>query len=158
MDELLSKKNANELAEEIDATGQESETKAVKWVQEVEKRNQQEQTKQEANEQDILHKKRRYKKNDYFQSLLTMAQRRLAEYDIPKEYATSVQLRDNKLIFGLCKIGYRWYAKGMTICGEPTYDINCVERLVIQTMLSLDELQEQHEHHRTKSGIILPAR
>ena len=152
-----SKQNANELIEEIDAMGQESETKAVKWVQEVEKRNEKEVQITENNLQEDLEKKRRFTKNPYYNSLYTLALNELKEYDIPPGYNVDILLKtEGKLIFGLQKEGFRWYAKGMSICGEPKYDINCVERMVIQLMLSLDELYEQHEKHQTKTGIQLP--
>lgn len=157
MDALKSKKNAGELAEEIDTLGQESETKAVKWVQEVEKRERKEHEEDEAKALEDLYDKRKYTKNVYFNSLYNLAKQQFARYDVPAGYNIDVTLKeDGRLIFGLQKIGFKWYAKGMKPCGEPKYDINCVERLVIQTMIALDELVLQHEQHQTKSGIVLP--
>lgn len=154
-----SEKNAAEFAEEIDAMGQESETGAVKWVKEVEDREQQVREKKEADELTILSQKRKYQKNPYYESLYTLAKRRISEYDIPRGYAVDIILKeDGRLVFGLQKVGFRWYAKGMKICGDPHFDINCVDRMIVQLMLSLDELQRQHEKHRTNSGIILPPR
>lgn len=154
-----SKRNASLVAEEIDAMGQESETKAVRHVQEVEKNRQQQDSYNTLTLQEDLEKKRRYKKNPYYQSLLNLAKKELSNYDVPKGYQLDVLLKeDGRLIFGLCKIGFRWYAKGMKICGDPKYDINCVERLAVQSMLSLDELYEQHELHQTKDGIQLPVK
>ncbi len=156
--EEKSKENAGLTAEEIDAMGQESETKAVKWVQEVEKRNQEQISYETLTLQEDLEKKRRYDKNPYYQSLYNLAIKELSNYDVPKGYQVDVVWKDKGLVFGLRKIGFRWYAKGMSISGEPKYDINCVERLAIQTMLSLDELYEQHELHQTKEGIQLPSK
>lgn len=160
LDEVLSKQNAGKLAEEIDAMGQQNEEKAVKWVQEVEKREEKKRHELDARNEEQIAKKRRFKKNDYYRALHTYAAKQLAEYDIPRGYAVDVYLQEDKgeLMFGLQKVGFRWYAKGMKICGEPKYDKNCIERLVVQTMLGLDELEGQHERHRTKSGIILPRR
>lgn len=158
LDDQLSKRNAGQLAEELDAMGQESEEKAVKWVQEVENRNEKKRQETDARQYEVLDKKRRFKKNDYFESLLTLANRKIGEYDIPRQYNVQAILKDDRLIVGLQKIGYRWYAKGMKICGEPKYDINCVERLVVQCFLALDELESHHEEHRTKSGIVLPSK
>lgn len=158
-DDRKSKEKAGEIGEEIDATGQESEKKAVKWVQEIEARNQREQKRIQDIQHEVLDKKRRYTKNPYYQSLLDLAKKELANYDIAQGYAVDVLLKpDGKLIFGLQKVGFKWYAKGMTICGEPKYDINCVERMVVQLMISLDELVLQHERHQTKEGIALPTK
>lgn len=153
-----SKENANLVAEEIDAMGQESETGAVKWVQEVEKRNQKAADESEGRQREEIEKQRKYQKNPYYQSLYALAMRQIGSYDVPRGYKLEVVQKDNRIIFGLCKIGFRWYAKGMTICGEPKYDINCVQRMVVQTMISLDELVLQHEQHQTKSGIALPVK
>lgn len=159
MDEAESKKTAGELGEELDATGQESEKKAVKWVKEVEEKEEKLRQVEEAKHNQILSDKRKYKKNPYYEALFKLARKKLGEYDIDRGYQVDVVLKEEgKIIFGVCKIGFRWYAKGMTICGEPKYDINCVERMAVQTILSLDELVLQHEKHRTKSGIALPGK
>lgn len=159
IDEAISKRNAGQLAEEIDAMGQKNEEKAVKWVKEVEAREEKKRTEEDARLEEEIAKKRRFKKNDYYEALLKYAKKLFADYDIPRGYNVDVVLKDEgKLIFGLQKVGFRWYAKGMTICGEPKYDKNCIERLIVQTMIALDELSQQHERHRTKSGIILPSR
>ena len=159
LDEALSKQHAGQLAEEIDAMGQESEEKAVKWVQEVEHREEKKRQETDAQHAEQIAKKRRFKKNDYYIALYQYASKLLKEYDIPQGYEVDCYLKEEgKLVFGVRKVGYRWYAKGMIICGEPKYDKNCIERLVYQTMMALDELEGQHERHRTKSGIILPNR
>ncbi len=158
--EEQSKRNASLVAEELDAMGQESETEAVKWVKEVENRHQQENSYKTLTLEEDLERKKRYKKNPYYQSLYNLAVEELKQYDFPKGYNTDIVLKENggQLIFGLQKVGFRWYAKGMQICGEPKYDINCVQRMVVQMMLSLDELYEQHERHQTKEGIALPTK
>lgn len=153
-----SKKNAALEAEEIDAMGQESETGAVKWVQEKQKNIDKQQAEEMGREQEDLEHKRRYRKNPYLQAVLALALRLLGEYSAPQGYETAALLTDKGLVVGLHKRGYRWYAKGMKITGEPKYDINGVERLVGQAILSLDELQIQHEKYMTESGIILPQR
>jgi hypothetical protein len=158
LDETQSKKNAGLVGEELDAAGQESETKAVKWIKELENDRQKEELYEFGKNQEDLEKKRRYSKNPYYQSLLNLATEELSQYDIPPGYNTDIILKEDKILFGLQKVGFRWYAKGMSICGEPKYDINCVQRMVVQMMLSLDELEEQHEKHRTKSGIQLPSK
>jgi len=157
LDETTSKQNANLEAEEIDAMGQENPVKAVKWVQEVEKRKEKEEQEVVAKDLDLLTKKTRFKKNDYFHALYQLAKKELKEYEVPPNYNIDVTLKENgTLIFGIQKIGFRWFAQGMKPCGDPHYDMNCVKRLVVRSMLALDELQLQHEKHQTKSGIILP--
>ncbi len=157
LDKTSSRKNASQLAEELEATGQESEEKAAKWVIEKEKTEEAVRQQAEDKDQDILAHKRKYKKNDYFVALYNLAKRKISEYDINPGYNVDVILKDDgRIIFGLQKVGFRWYAKGMKICGEPKYDINCVERMVIQLFIALDELGNQHENQKTNSGIILP--
>lgn len=157
--EETSKRNADEEAEEIDTLGQESETKAVKWVQEIEKREEKKRQDAEGKQLELIEKKRRFKKNEYYDALVHLAKKQLHDYDIPKGYEVDVLSKgDGRILFGVHKIGYKWYAKGMRVCADPHYDINCVERLVVQTMISLDELQKQFEQHRTSSGIILPVK
>ena len=120
MDETKSKQNAGIEAEEIDAMGQESDERAVKWVKEVEDRQQREEQERVANDQFLLEHKRKFKKNDYYEALLAMAKKELSGYEVPQDYGVDCLLKDDgKLIFGIQKVGYRWYAKGMTICGEP---------------------------------------
>lgn len=153
------KQRPSDLAEELDATGQEDDKKAVKWVKEVEDKEQKDAKKQEDDEMEQLLTKQRGTKNPYYEALYQMAKKRLSEYDIPSNYRVDVVLKpEGKIIFGLQRVGFRWYAKGMTICGEPKYDINCVDRMAIQTMVAIDELESQHEKHQTKSGIQLPAK
>jgi hypothetical protein len=157
--EEQSKQNANLVAEEIDTMGQESEAKAVKWVQEIENNRQKEEMYELSKNEEKLSDKRKHKKNPYYESLLKMAKDELEQYDIPVGYNTDILLKENgKIVFGLQKVGFRWYAKGMNISGEPKYDINCVQRMVVQMMLSIDELYEQHENHQTKEGIQLPTK
>lgn len=159
LDKVTSKKRAADFSEILDATGQEDDKKAVKWVKEVEEQEQKDAKKRDADEMEALLDKQRGTKNPYYEALYNLAKRRLAAYDIPKNYRIDVLLKpEGKIIFGLQRVGFRWYAKGMTICGEPKYDINCVDRLAIQTMVAIDELESQHEKHKTKSGIHLPAK
>jgi len=146
-----------DLEERIDAMGQESETKAAKWVIENESDEQKDRNKFEADQLDVLTEKRKFTKGNYYINLYQYAKKQLSLYDIPRGYNVDIVLKkEGKLIFGLQKNGYRWYAKGMNICGEPKYDINCVDRLIIQTQISLDELVDQHEKGKTVAGIILP--
>lgn len=157
MDRQTSKKQAELLGEELDAMGQEDDVKAAKWIIEKGKEEARQTQEKEHKAEAQLAQKARYTKNPYYESILRYTNKQIAEYiqDVPQGYMITANPKENTIIVGICRVGYRWYAKGMTICGDPHYDMNCIQRLVVQAMISLEELQSHHEKRKTPSGIFL---
>lgn len=159
--EKKSKLLAGELEEKIDAMGQESEEKAAKWVMEEGAREREGEEEKEAIAQWQLEDSRKQRVT-YQSQLLKEANRRLRDYDIPKEFAAGVQLTSKGLVFWYMNPDRRMFAKGMQISTIPVFDLNGVDRLLVQLIDAIDMDARNLEKtmdgmKKTKSGIILPS-
>lgn len=144
------RKNVAEEAEQIETLGQESEEKAVKWVQEVEKEREHEETEKSAEEHWILHDNKQ-KFFTYQNAVLTTCRRRMVEYDefVPKGFYWIAQLRITKKLRGL-EIWIRdpkdrFYCKAMKISGDPVFDLNWIDNAIQYGLNQMDELDQKYK-------------
>ena len=140
----LSKQRAQEETEKIDALGQESETKAVKWVIEEGERERKEQAEEEA--------VARWKLEDvkktvwtYKDSLLKEANRQIPSYELPSGFLIKASSGKQGLLFFVRDLKGNWYVKGMKISNIPMYDLQGIQRMVDKCLNVIDKLEDIRE-------------
>lgn len=156
--ERQSKILAGELAEEIDTLGQDSESKAVKWVQEKEAEREKEAKveKTDAIEKlsDVVDQSFTYRRKLY-----EYAVKEMKGYDLPKGFFWLVELNDKGLLFSYRIPNGRKFAKGIKISTFVREDMQAIDRFI---QIMLDEMEEVEDYFinrrekKTESGIILP--
>lgn len=154
----MKKKKAWEIEEELEATGQESETGAVKWVKEKGKETRHEETEESVVDEWKLHDKRK-QLFTYKDVLLTCFKRQMMEsYDfLPKNFLWYPVPSDKGLVLWFRDSRGKWYAHGMHISLVPKYDLNCITRLIHKALDKMDELERAYqEEEQVQKGIILP--
>lgn len=144
--ERQSKKIARELDEELSATGQESETQAVKWVQEKGREERHEESEKLA-EAEWKANDRRGKIFSYRDTILAEMKRQMVEnFDcLPQDFLW-YPVKDQKqgLILYIRDPHNKWYARGMKLCMVPKMDIQCVSRLVEKALNHMDDLEQKY--------------
>lgn len=150
------KKQIAQEVEEIETLGQESDEKAVKWVQEVEKRNMHEEDEKRAAEEWKLHDSRK-RVFTYETALAQACQRRMVEYDefVPKGFMWIARLSKKKK--GGLEIWIRdpkdkFYCKAMIISHSPKFDLNWIDNTIVMGLDQMDELERRYseEQNNTK--------
>lgn len=134
-------KKIGEYIEEIELMGQDSEDNAVKYVQEVGKREEQE-SKQEND--DSLNKLDLNKKSlSYSQILVEEAQSFMGGFDIPKGFTWGVLKSMRGIIFWYRTPQGKTHARANTICLVAEYDMNGVVRKVFKMIDEMEKLEEK---------------
>lgn len=155
---LLSKqeKTSAEQNEEIEVLGQESDTKAVKWVQEVEKRNQKKEDEHRAVEEETLHSSRS-KLYTYPKAILGTCRRRMIEFDefVPHGFMWIAQLAKKEksecLEIWIRDPKDRFYCKAMQISRLPKYDLNWIDNAINKGLDSMDAINQELEEEKTNA-------
>ena len=139
------KKKKKELFEEIEVLGQDDEDKALKWVQEIGKRDER-QAKQ--SESDSLNKLD-LKKNSpsYSQILVEEAQSFMDNFDLPPGFSWGSIKTIKGIAFWYRDSNGKVFSRGNTISLVPEIDMNGVVRKVF---MMLDEIEGVE-----KNGILL---
>lgn len=146
------KKKASDFAEELDATGQESDEKAAKWIIEKQKTEEKEQKEEEAEDQWRLHDTR--KQNlEYHKRLKLIMERRMREYATPPYFRWYATLTKKGLVLGIADPKGIWYAKGMQISHLPFYDLSGIDTLIMKGLDFMNHLEKKYEEK--DKGIIL---
>lgn len=162
--EIEAKKLLGGKLEELDALGQESEIRAVKWVKEKgQKEDKRESEKRAEEEWRAVDSKG--KVFTYRDAIYNALKRQMLEsygllpygflwYPVKAEKGLEIWIRDTK---------NQWYARGMYLSSDPKYDLNCVDRLVDKALNQMDilereytKIEEEKKSKKTDSGIILP--
>lgn len=140
--------------EHLEAMGQESDKKAAKWVKEVGK----EKVKEEEKAQDDAMEKLDDAKNSmglYKERLLEEMKREMEIWrdDMPPGFNWLAQYTSKGLVLYFRNPQHEYFARGLTISGEPKYDINGVARLIVTAM---QEIQKQIPEEIPQDKIIVP--
>ena len=109
--------------EELDAMGQESDTKAAKWV--IEKSNEQEkiEAEEKAEQLDILEHKRKYDRFSYQEKLAIFLRDMLREEGFPTQYGWVIELEGKAICLAVYKRdGSFKQIRKFRVTGEPKYD------------------------------------
>ena len=147
------KRSIGEEVEKIDATGQESEIKAKKWVEEAQREEDKKQQEQDAIIWDKLTTSS-HKIFTYRSSLFTYLRQLKDSYELDPGYIWGV--KDTKKGFAIYVRNreHKWFAKGTTISGIPKFDINAVERLVYRALEFVDQSEEKIERYKKEKIVV----
>ena len=141
----------------IAATGQESEKKAKKWVDEDYLSAQKEQQEEEAQVLNRAEAKRKLPQIvDYTQFLTDYLKQELDGEDFPPGFYWRIFMPDKtKVRIDVFAKELNWrQARGFKISGIPKYDINACQRFALWAGVSARG--EQASRNQTKSGLWLP--
>ena|SRR3990167_2082096 len=149
--EVESKRRTEEEKERLDILGQESEAKALPWIQkEVYKKEKKE--KEYLNlSLDLLKNAAKKKKVNYFRILTSILLHFLKEEDIPKKYHINIDLTDVGIITKIA--GTKFYG-GFKVCFLPSYDLRACRVMAMKVGNTVAKLEGAV--HSSKGGIILP--
>jgi hypothetical protein len=147
--EKQSKQVVEEMLEELEVTGQESETKAVKWVQEKGKEERKEEVEKVELATEIAEDtSKKGQVFTYRDVIMDEVKRQMFEnFDLLPYNFLWYPVKDKKqgIVLWIRDCKGKWYARGMNISMIPKYDINCVERLVIKALDHMDDLDRKYE-------------
>lgn len=121
---------AGELAEEIDATGGESEKKAAKWViekGEVERKNA---WNKKARLLENLNKKNRHKIVDYRRTLAEIMTHYALSEEYPKDWDWHVAITDKGILMLFNSPDQRQFARAFTPTHLPEYDLVAITKVL----------------------------
>ena len=148
--ERVKKYKKGQEEERIEVLGQESEEKALPWVQK-------EVATQEKIDQDYffmvmeLLKKAQTKKVDYFKVLSQVFTHFLKEEDIPQRYFLDIEVNDIGIKVEIKDTAYYGAFK---VCGLPSYDFRAAQMLAIKVGNTVAKLEGYT--YKSPGGIALP--
>lgn len=147
--EKQSKLIAGEIEEELNVTGQESETKAVKWVQEKDKEVEHAEKEELAEaEWKATDEQKKGKVFSYRDVLIDFMKKEMMSYYqlLPTNFIW-YPLKDSKqgIVLWIRDSRGKWYARGMKVSMMPKYDINCIQRMIIKALDHMDDLSQRYE-------------
>lgn len=142
-------KKIKELEEEIEVLGQDSEDKAVKWVQEVGKRDEQQANQEYSDSLNKLDLKKR--SLTYSQILVEEANLFLKGFDIPKGYTWGALKTREGIVFWYRNPQGKYFAAGNTISLIPEYDMNGVVRKTYKMLDIIEKEADSREKEAEKS-------
>ena len=142
--------------EELLAMGQDSETKAAKWVIEKGVEDRKAQDEEDYYTAEGIGKAQ---KNEglYKFKIKEEAKKRIVSYDIPKGYLVDCVLTSKGLAFGWRYWSNKvWFMKGMLISGQVLADLQEVDRLINQALDEVGRHEAKDEQsHKTSGGVVL---
>ena len=145
-----------EFAEVIDATGQENEKKAAKWVKEIEAEKEKRQLEEELKQKEFLEDNRR-KKSTYNRVLAGFLTRMVIKIDTENKYELKVDFDELGVLVKLYEGGKLKGRRAFKSTGEVNYDFYAAFVLAIQAENTIDRLLGKLVSAKeNKSGIILP--
>jgi hypothetical protein len=152
-------RKADEESEKVEVMGQESDTKAVKWVQEENKEVEKKEVNAQAVARQILEDQKE-KEFNYRTALLKELLRQQSLYDIPSGFKWGAKLDTKGLVMWIKARDGNYAAVGLKISGKPMYDMNWIDRRLNDAIGLMERLDKNvatdiHEK-KTPGGIILP--
>lgn len=143
------KEKIGEEIEELEATGQDNETEAIKWVREKAAKDEVLEKEQDALQWEKLWNKRRTVAS-YRDGLLEYMKLLKDKFqdDIPPGYQWWIIPNDKGIMLSVREPSGKWYGRGTKVCGEPKYDMNAVERLVFRALEFMDKAVQQQEKQK----------
>lgn len=148
------KNQVGELAEKIDAMGQDNEIKAAKWVKEQNKIDEAEEDEYKNKKTEVLERKSRYSFTNYKQYLADIV------LDIIKNNLGVVRGWTYRSFYsdkgvGLVLLnGERKFIKAFMPNNIPKYDLNACAILCLEAENTIDKIEQDKK--KTVNGLILP--
>ena len=148
--------------EKVEVMGQESETKAAKWVIEENREQEVKENEARAAAQSILEEDKR-KKFLYKATLVKEILRQQKTYDLPVGFKWGARPTEEGVMVWFKDLEGNIAAVGMKPSGKPMYDLNWIDRRLndaLNTMERIDysksvDISLPHET-KTAGGIIIP--
>ena len=137
--------------EEIDATGQDSEIKAAKWVKEKGKEVEIVEQDQKNHHLSDLEKKTHFKFEDYKRYLVNVMYTELLEMAFPKSYQIRPFIDDKGVGVALRTPDKRNFVRAFAPVNIPKYDLNAALELVYTAESKIKALEDGE---KTPSGIL----
>lgn len=137
------KKSAGEIEEIIDATGQESETKAAKWIEEIGKEDDHYTQEVKARDLETLEKKNQFKIIDYWQALADIMTRVAHQEEFPKGWRHHVFIDTKGIVFVLYSPDNRKFVRAMKPSHEPTYDFTATDKFMESAWVAINSWKTQ---------------
>jgi len=136
------KKKSKKILEKLEATGQESEDRAVKDVLKVQKEEEENEAKEKSITEEILEKKRKYASDGYVVEFIRECSRRMLLADVPKGFRWGIK-RMGKLEVAMFmeRPNGKVYATGVKVSGEVKYDLNWIDRTIVKALDLMDQEQ-----------------
>ena len=147
-------KQEGEINEYLDATGQEDDEKAAKWVIETEKQKEKESQEEQIKKVEELERTRKWTKKEYIFKLAEMANEMAKSLDLPKGYIYRINYGDEKLNVMLKTPTGKFFGRGIKPCGITTYDYQAIETILLQCENTVDKIEKRGQYRQ--DGIILP--
>jgi len=144
--EQASKKAMGEEIEELEATGQEDERKASKWVKEKGEENKKELDKVQEDRLGVLDKQTSYKFEDYKRILAKYIHQELLSTDIPQGYLLRPFVTEEGVGLAMQTPDKRKFVRAFAPVNKPKFDMNAVELLVIAAENKIIALEEEKKN------------
>src|SRR3972149_687351 len=143
---------AGELSEELDATGQESETKAAKWVMEKGRDSSKEQLNQENRILEALDSKSKYGIVDYHKSLAAFMANFAQEEQFPQEWFWHIAITDQGVVMYMVSPDKRRFYRAFKPSFVPQCDLQAIFKILDSMWTKINELEVKEQGE----GFFLP--
>lgn len=141
--EKLSKKNAAELEEELEATGQDSEPEAARWVKEKGKESDKETERVISDTLTTLEDKNRFKIADYWRALADIMSKAAVGEEFPRGWSSHTFIEDKGLVFVLYSPDKRKFARAFKPSHIPEFDFQAVEKFMESAWVAINNWKEE---------------
>lgn len=140
------KKSASDVLEELEAMGQDSETKAVKWVKEQNAEQEKLDDERKAISQWMLNDKKKQITTYKDALLFEMKRQMIDSYDfLPENFLWYPKSTEKGICLYIRDSHNKWYARGMLVSTVPEYDLQAIERLIDKALQHMDNLEQLYE-------------
>ena len=148
----MKKKRIEEIEEEIDAMGQESEIKAAHWVKEKGKERDKEAEEEQGKTLDALEGKTKYNFADYKRFLGEELMKRGADEIYPEGWRHQSAVTNKGVVYYLRSPDKRLFVRAFTPVNIPKYDFVAIEKILESAWVCIEEWKK-----KGNGSIILPS-
>ena len=141
-----------ELAEEVEATGQESETRAAKWVIEKGKEDQKRQQAGKANTLELLEEKNKFKIIDYWRTVADVMTIFTEREEFPLDWDWRVVITDRGVVMRLLSPDKRAFVRAFTPSHIPNYDLVAISKVLESAWVCVKDWQKEHSGEQVQTS------
>lgn len=143
------KLKAGEFVEELEATGQENEDKAAKWIKEVEKANEKKVQEGRDEVKEFLKDKSRFKTYEYYLARLLYKAIK-GSISWPKGFQWRVTHNERGVAVIVKDPNKQWFSRGFKPAHHPDFDLNAVQKLywACENLIQDFESNENNKNHK----------
>jgi len=140
--------------EELDSMGQESETKAAKWVKEKGKEYDKETEKEDAIRKEILTKRTKFDFMDYKRTLAQTFDYLAWQEEFPEDWLHHIAITDKGLVMYLRSPEKEIFYRAFSPVNDPNYDMPAIMKILESSWVAIEKWRDAK--NVTESGIIKP--